>query len=537
MRRPDRLDWGVVAAAVVVAGAAVVGLGYGSAEWVFFSALSAAFGLVVRALFDAWGSQRRERRRADLARSTDPGDAAVEAVRRERGRMADDIAVSLREHLAAVQVLATDGHDRRANARLIHARSKQASSELRRHLGLLRESEDPPAAFTLAVSEGANAGDRAGPRFVDLILGAVVTLVALVEAVAARAQEDMDRGWLTVALTGLAGFAVTWWRAAPARASLGVVGVFIAGAALGEGVIPGLWLLAGAGGLLWGSLARRGRGLADVGAGLTLVAVAGTSTTLTDPVNAPMTWGILAALAIVAGVTGVAKQFADRAAHEAGEHEAVIEHASGVAVQAERTAFARELHDVVSHAVGLIAMQAAAAEVSWEANRPAALRSLDTIGETAEATLADLDRLHPAGTYHSQRSPADLEALLARIEAAGTPVEAEGLNLVPAGQLAVVYRVIQESLTNVLRHAPGARARVVVVRDDEAIRLTVSDDGPGGPPSSDRGFGLVGLRERIEYAGGSLRVESGPAGGFVVDAVLPHIAPGAIAPDESGVTT
>ncbi len=474
-------------------------------------------------------------------------DAAAVAVRRERERMAADTAASLREHLAAVRVLSeTDlAAPRATSARLVHARARRASSELRRHLGLLRDpGPAPSAAEPEADRRGRVLGAQA--RFVDLLLGTLLATVALAEPLAARATEYADRGWLTEVLTVVVAFTAVWHRSAPVRASMVAAGLFLAGAAVGEGVLVGLWLVGLAGVLLWATLARRGRGWVDVGAGVTFAGVAAISTMLTDPVNGPMSCAILAALMLVAGTTGLVRQAAARQTAEAIQREATIEHASGLAVHAERAAFARELHDSVSHAVGLIAMQAAAAEVSWTTDRPAALRAMATIHDTATATLDDLDRLQPlAGP--GARSAADLVALIARVEAAGTAVQTFGLDLVTADQLPVVYRIVQEALTNVLRHAPGAQAKIEVIREADpehglhamTTTVRVTDNGPGGPRSADRGYGLVGLRERVEYAGGSLDTGPGPAGGFRVEAVLPDSTEPLDTPvaDESEVPT
>lgn len=514
MNRPDRVDVAIVAAAVVAAGAATLALDQTVAEWVFFGVLGAAAGFVARALVAAWRSERRERQRAERARSLQPTEAAAEAVRRERVRMADDIAASLRAHLIAVRDLASQPSAE--SARRIHGLSRQAASELRRHLGLLRDASEPETT-TQDASE-----HRAALSFGDLVLGALTAAIALVEASAYRATETglAERGWATVALTVATAFAVTWRRAAPVIACWAAACGFALGVAVDEGVLPGVWLLIGAGGLLWGTLARPGRAMRDTVAGVVLVAAAGASTSLTDPDNATITWLLLVTLAVIAGGIGTARQLAARSAREASAHEAVIGQASREAVSAERAAFARELHDTVSHAVGLIAMQAAAAEVTWYDDEAGARRSLETIAATAAATLADLDRLRP-GAVAVDRQPEDLLALIARIESAGIAVKTEGLDLIPAEALPVAYRVIQESLTNVLRHAGGASARVEVRRGPDCARITVADNGPGGSAGADRGYGLVGLRERVEFAGGSLRTGSEESGGFVVEAVLP----------------
>ena len=150
-----------------------------------------------------------------------------------------------------------------------------------------------------------------------------------------------------------------------------------------------------------------------------------------------------------------------------------------VAVSAERQTFARELHDVVSHAVGLIAVQSGAAEVAWPANPAATRESLRVIHETAGSALAELGRISPDLPV-SDRTTKDLHALVARIRAAGTAVELHadldsGQALAPE-----VFRTVQEGLTNVVRHAPGATAWVHITADEHETVVVVSDDGRMG---------------------------------------------------------
>jgi signal transduction histidine kinase len=526
MQRPDRLDAVAVVVAALTAGLVVRLGGAGFAEWMFFGSLLLGAVLVVRALVSAWSARGQQRSRSAAAVATTPGEVAAEAVRQERARIAVDTAASLRRHLAEVRVLATptgDAAGLEERARLIHARSRQASSELRRHLGLLRDP-GPEAG------EAARVPDRGVPparppqgvAFSDLALGSLVALVALVEASAA-VSADPGRAWTSVSLTTATAFTVTWHRAAPGQASLVASGLFVTGVVVADGVVPGLWLLPALGLLLWGALAGRVWTWSRGAAGLVLPAATVLATEATDPVNGPVTLVVALVLVAAAVGTGAARRAAARHERDAGDREAVFEQASDLAVHAERAAFARELHDVVSHAVGLIAMQAAAAEVSWCTDRSAAERAMQTIGETVSATLVELDRVGP-GPALTALHGADLGALLERVRAAGTHVDAFGLELVPPDHRPAAYRVVQESLTNVLRHAPGARARVEVVMEEGTTRVTVTDDGPGAPRGSDRGYGLVGLRERVEFAGGTFAAGRAASGcGFMVEAVLPAV--------------
>ena len=158
--------------------------------------------------------------------------------------------------------------------------------------------------------------------------------------------------------------------------------------------------------------------------------------------------------------------------------------------------------------------------------------------DTCADTLAELDRLLPAldggalgdrpgAAGHHTHGPVDLRALVARMRAAGLPVDLE----VDDGSVTTtVYRVVQEALTNVLRHAPGARAGVRVAAADGHVRVSVVDDGPGWAESARRGYGLAGLAERVAQDGGTLRSGAGPDGsGFRVVAEVPLAARAAVA--------
>lgn len=518
MGRPDRTDAAVAGGSVAVAGLAVAVLGQGVAEWTFFAALLVAAGLLARALLDAWSAQRRARRHAAAVRAIAPEAVAAAAVRRERQALFDDISESLAGYLDRVGDLAsTPAADGEALARRIRRDSQAAANELRRQLGLLRDPEPPPAT---AASPSARAAVRAALAPADLVLGALAGALALAEALAHRANEDLDRSLLAVLLTTVAASALTWRRVAPARACLGAGALFVVAALLGEGLIAGLWVLVTVGGLAWSALAVRGRGVADAGAALALVLLAGGATSVTDPDDAGVTWTATGAVVVAAAATRGARELGARARRQAEVRTEELQGAADAAVAAERQAVARELHDVVSHAVGLIAMQAAAAEVTWASDRATAEAALATIRATARSTLGELRRLHPED-LRPPRTLAEVRALIGRIEAAGTPVDASGLDDVPVALLELTYRVLQESLTNTLRHARGARATVRATCSAGALRLRIADDGPGSATDATRGYGLVGLRERVALAGGHLHVSSPPTGGFVVNAVLP----------------
>ncbi|MFN8183666.1 MAG: sensor histidine kinase [Candidatus Nanopelagicales bacterium] len=196
----------------------------------------------------------------------------------------------------------------------------------------------------------------------------------------------------------------------------------------------------------------------------------------------------------------------------------------------ERVALARELHDTVAHHISAIAVQAQAGGVVAGTNPQKAAEALAAIESEASRTLAEMRsmvrvlREDEAVAYAPQPGVGDLPAL-ARADA--TPTVEVRLNgslarLAPSVD-ATLYRLAQESLTNALRHARGAtRVDIDVRRDGDAVRLRVSDDGRTEPgPAPELGFGLLGMAERAQLLGGSFSAGPGPAGGWVVEAVLP----------------
>jgi signal transduction histidine kinase len=197
----------------------------------------------------------------------------------------------------------------------------------------------------------------------------------------------------------------------------------------------------------------------------------------------------------------------------------------------ERTRIARELHDVVAHAISVIVLQARGARHALATEPADARGALDSIEETAVQALAEMRRLlgmlresDDEVALAPQPSLAHLDELVAHIREAGVPVDVhvEGAprDLAPGVDLSA-YRIVQEALTNALKHAGPTRARVVIRYGEDSIQLEVEDSGKGGATTQDGGHGLAGIRERVELFGGDL--ESGPRsnGGYAVRATLP----------------
>lgn len=208
------------------------------------------------------------------------------------------------------------------------------------------------------------------------------------------------------------------------------------------------------------------------------------------------------------------------------------ERATRDAVTAERARIARELHDVVAHAVSVIVVQAGAARTILDRDPERARQALVQIEDTGRAGLAELRRLLgvlEAEGEEAVRTPQPgldrLDELLETVRATGLPVEAtvEGAPrpLSPGVDLAV-YRLVQEALTNAMKHAGDAHAHVRLRYREHALDVEVADDGRGpvsdGGPS---GRGLIGMRERVAMFGGTLDAGERAGGGFVVRAHIP----------------
>ena len=204
------------------------------------------------------------------------------------------------------------------------------------------------------------------------------------------------------------------------------------------------------------------------------------------------------------------------------------------AVLEERTRIARELHDVVAHHMSLIAVRAETAPYRLTGLSEPARAEFGALSEVAREALAEMRRLlgvlrhdQPAALA-PQPQLADLPALIDAARQAGVSVELSSrpaLGRVPPGVGVCAYRIVQESLSNVSQHAPGAAVTVSVGHDAGAVLLRVAN-GPGGAagPAGNEygpGHGLTGMRERVALLGGSLSAGPAPDGGFVVSAVLP----------------
>jgi len=241
-----------------------------------------------------------------------------------------------------------------------------------------------------------------------------------------------------------------------------------------------------------------------------------------DVANVP---GAVALLWLFAGGTwACGRAIHTRRAHEerlAGER-------ARQALTEERLRIAREVHDVVAHGMSLIAARAGIAN-HVAASRPEEAReALRLIEDTSRTALRDMRRVLGVLRADAELVPAGLGGLADLAEdarRAGVEVElsvADG-RAVPDGAAQVAYRIVQESLTNVIKHAgPAARCRVAVATDGAALAVTVTDDGRGPAGAPGGGHGLVGMRERVALYGGTFRAGPRDDGGFEVAARVPY---------------
>ena len=261
-------------------------------------------------------------------------------------------------------------------------------------------------------------------------------------------------------------------------------------------------------------------------AGTVLVCAALALRTMADYDNERSLWQLMAVVAVTAAGAAIGTLARARAL-------ALIERARTVATQ-EQLHMAQELHDGVGHGLAVIAMQAgvglhvldsdpAAARTALEAIRDSARESLDAL----RAELSQISGAQMSGEPAPRRprqGVADLDALVDRVRTAGLSVELTG----SPGELAapvdaVVYGVVQEGLTNVLRHAAATSVSVRLDRSPGRVTVSVEDDGKASPRRGehDEGMGLRGMRDRIQALGGELTAGPRPTGGFAVRAVLP----------------
>jgi signal transduction histidine kinase len=239
---------------------------------------------------------------------------------------------------------------------------------------------------------------------------------------------------------------------------------------------------------------------------------------------------VLAPIVVVATGIRVRRR---RAAEEKARREQGEADATRAAVERERARIARDLHDVVTHHVGMMVIQAGAARMVLGTAPGDAQEALLAVEATGRSALGELRGVlgvlggEPAARLRPQPGLGNVPELIARIRDAGITVDYQVVGeprTVPDGVGLTAYRVAQEALTNAVNHAAGAEAAVVVEYTPDQLRIEVTDTGAEAVDGDGAGHGLAGLRERVALHGGTFDAERRLSGGFRVQARLPLAA-------------
>jgi len=227
---------------------------------------------------------------------------------------------------------------------------------------------------------------------------------------------------------------------------------------------------------------------------------------------------------VVAGAWLLGRLVRERRAYAAQAAEQLTQRA----VTDERLRIAREMHDIVAHSMSLIAVKAAVGNHVAEASPAQAREALQVIETTSRGALVEMRRalgvLRQDAEYAPAPGLAELPALAERAAAGGVDVElvVEGRAELPEAVGLSVFRIVQEALTNVVKHAAPARCRVTVTVNAGEVGVEVTDEGLPAQPPARAGHGLIGIRERVAMYGGEFAAGPRPKGGFRVKARLPY---------------
>jgi signal transduction histidine kinase len=503
------------------------------------------FGCVLLGAVWSFGAAVRRRTQAaedatakvERLAQVDPAMRAEQAVAEERARLAGETLAVIRAAVVTMLQHAECAAAEldRTSLEAIQSEGRKATSELRRLLGLLRSEPErggrPPAHASR--SEGIS----------QLATAAGLIAVCLVE-IGVTPDPVAPLSVATVALSLLLAAAVALRRRDPGLACTAATLPPVLALALDMTLPYGLWTAVVAGLLGW-SVATRGQWRDRAALGL-FAGVLVLDVQRHHPGNEAMML-VVVALAVIAGHVWATRDRDERSASTRmaalrAEHDAVAEHA----VRSERLRLAHELHDVTSHAVGVMVLQAGAAAAMRDRDPEPASAAVANVKAAGTQALSELDLLFdlldagavgPSGLAAGS-APSGLaervEALVVRMRDAGLRISLVGDGPLPEDPelTAAAYRVVQEALTNVMRHAPSAQAEVELTAASGSLRVRVRDDGSRStPPSSEgAGFGLVGLEERVRAVGGELVIARHEAAGFVVEARLPLAQPSEVSP-------
>jgi len=359
---------------------------------------------------------------------------------------------------------------------------------------------------------------------------------ALVELIVRWDETDSPTTalWLAIPLLLIIPVPLFWWRRFPfgAPAAVFVIGAtvsFVDGLLVTFTLATFLTVLAAV--FLFGLLEDRRQAVT----GLAITLGAAGVVTLNDPNRV---WSDYAGLVLIMSIAWLAGFAIGRKLEQASEAQARAERLereqeaeARAAVAGERARIARELHDVVGHSVSVMTVQASAVRRRLKPDQEQEREALEIVEQTGREALAEMRRLvgvlrrpEEAPALAPQPSLQHLDRLVAQARESGLPVELriEGEpTQLPPGLDLTAYRLVQEGLTNAIKHARASRADVVVRYEDGTVEVSVTDDGPGGGDGGGGGHGLVGMRERVTVYGGELEAGPRPEGGYSLRARLP----------------
>jgi signal transduction histidine kinase len=372
---------------------------------------------------------------------------------------------------------------------------------------------------------------RPGPvqqRIFDAALAAVVTVFCLYAASESPATGPREPAWLTLAAALSLGAPIAARRRLPLSAAAVVLAASAVSLATGlvpDFAFPGPLIAAGIALYSVGARVPGRRGVATLVAGAGLVAAA--TVVADDSADGPGTLEVAFAALVLGACWLLGWTLRERRAHAAR----VAEQATAQAVTEERLRIAREIHDIIGHSLTVIAVKSAIGS-HVAAQRPAeAGAALDVIAATSRSALTELRRAVGALRTEPDFAPAptlaDLRQLADRAVEAGVAVrlDVRGDCDVPDGVALAAVRIVQESLTNVVKHAGPTSCQIDVVGSPGELRVEVTNDGaPGRRPTPD-GAGLTGMRERVALHSGALTAGPRDHGGFQVLATLPYDRP------------
>lgn len=333
-------------------------------------------------------------------------------------------------------------------------------------------------------------------------------------------------GNVFVAAAVASGLALLWWRSHPRVVAVGGGGLWLAAACLGDyGWFPDLALVIMALLAAVTALGWRGRAAWVTGAGLAAYLVVFWLVLATSPVAVVM----FSVPGFLAGtVFRLRREAADELAQRGRELEEERELFADLALRHERARIAAELHDIVGHAISVMIIQAAAGQRLVDNDPARAKQTFAAIAESARQGSEDLQRLIEllGGTEIGGPDLSLIEEVVTRAARSGLDVSCrfEGDRDGVAAPIAhIAFRVVQESLTNAMRHAPGAAVRVRVNGTGRDLTVSVENDRSTQerPAMSGTGRGLTGLRERVHEQAGRLLVGPTSYGGWHVEATFP----------------